>query len=166
MKKISPLQIDGNIIEMISRQWMLITAGDEHNFNTMTASWGAMGELWNRHVAIVFIRPQRHTLGFVERNSLFTLSFFDERYRAALNICGSRSGRDGDKVRDAHLTPCATEGGSVTFNEASMVIECRKLYADSLAESNFIDSSIVGAIYPERDLHRFFVGEITGVWVR
>ncbi|MDR0510488.1 MAG: flavin reductase [Rikenellaceae bacterium] len=165
MRKISPTQIEGNLIELIGRQWMLITAGDMQDFNTMTASWGAMGELWKRRVAIIFIRPQRHTLGFVERSKLFTLSFFDERYRGALNICGTKSGRDCDKVGQAGLTPCPTPGGSVAFDQACLIIECRKIYADCLSEENFIDKSIVEAIYPARDLHKLFIGEILNVFV-
>jgi flavin reductase (DIM6/NTAB) family NADH-FMN oxidoreductase RutF len=165
MKNIVPTMIEGNMIDLIGRRWMLVTAGTEQDFNTMTASWGAMGELWNRRVAIVFIRPQRYTFGFVESNGLFTLSFFDERYRAALNICGTKSGRNCDKVRKAGLTPCSTESGGVAFEEASMIMECRKIYADDLVESKFIDKTIPKSLYPAKDFHRFFVGDIINTWV-
>ena len=105
MTKIDPKQIDENVIRLIGSQWMLVTAGNPAHFNTMTASWGGLGFLWNRPVAFVFIRPQRYTFQFAEENSGLTLSFFGEEYRDALKICGSRSGRDTDKVAEAGLTP-------------------------------------------------------------
>ena len=166
MKKIDPKLIENNVIEMIGEQWMLISAGKPGRMNTMTASWGMMGQLWNKPVVQIFIRPQRHTLGFVEREESFTLSFFDEKYRPALQICGNVSGRDGDKAARAGLTPVATPGGSVSFDEASLVLECRKLYADRLREDNFTDGSMAGKIYPEKDFHHIFIGEITAAWIK
>ena len=73
---------------------MLVTAGNATSFNTMTAAWGAMGYLWNRPVAFIFIRPERYTYEFIERNDGFTLSFLGEEHREAYKICGSHSGRD------------------------------------------------------------------------
>ena len=81
MTKIDPKQIDENVIRLIGSQWMLVTAGNPAHFNTMTASWGGLGFLWNRPVAFVFIRPQRYTFQFAEENSGLTLSFFGEEYR-------------------------------------------------------------------------------------
>ena len=126
MTKIDPKQIDENVIRLIGSQWMLVTAGNPAHFNTMTASWGGLGFLWNRPVAFVFIRPQRYTFQFAEENSGLTLSFFGEEYRDALKICGSRSGRDTDKVAEAGLTPEPTPGGNVAFGEASLVLEGRR----------------------------------------
>lgn len=84
---------------------MLVTAGNAEKFNMMTASWGGLGFLWNRPVAFVFIRPQRYTFDFVERNEGFTLSFFGEEYRKVLQLCGTKSGREIDKVAETKLTP-------------------------------------------------------------
>ncbi|MCD8186883.1 MAG: flavin reductase, partial [Rikenellaceae bacterium] len=74
-------------------------------FNTMTASWGAMGFLWNKPVAFVFVRPERYTFEFMEEYSAFTLSFMGKDQRHALKVCGSQSGRDSDKIADAGLKP-------------------------------------------------------------
>ena len=65
-----------NPFRLVGREWMLITAGTLDAFNTMTASWGALGHLWERDVAICYVRPQRYTCGFMERSSVYTLSFF------------------------------------------------------------------------------------------
>ena len=104
MKKIAPKDIDKNVIKLIGQDWMLVTAGDQEKFNMMTASWGSMGYLWNKPVVMVFVRPQRYTFEFTEKKDEFTLSFFDEKYRHALNVCGSVSGRDVNKVQESART--------------------------------------------------------------
>ncbi len=168
MKKIDPKEIDGNFIRMIGEQWMLVTAGTPGDFNTMTASWGGVGELWHKPVAFVFIRPQRHTLKFTEREATMTLSFFDhDRYGKALQVCGSKSGRDTDKVALAGLTPeSAPSGEGMTFAEASLALECRKLYAENLDPAAFIEKPLIEKIYPGGDFHRMYIVEITAAWIR
>ncbi len=164
--KTDPYKEEINVFSRINKQWMLITAGDKNHFNTMTASWGGMGVIWERPVAFVFIRPQRYTLEFTEKEPVMTLSFFDEKFRSALNICGSRSGRNTDKVKESGLTPMEVPSGSMAFNEADYILECRKLYADSLKEACFIDTDIRKKIYPKNDFHRMYVVEIETFWKR
>ena len=128
MEKIDPAWITENIISLIGREWMLVTAGDASRFNTMTASWGGVGYLWNKPVVFVFVRPERYTFEFIERCDCFTLSFLCEEYREAYKVCGSRSGRDTDKVKEAGLVPFVTPLGNVTFEQSRLTLECRKLY--------------------------------------
>ena len=115
-------------LNLIGKQWMLVTAGTSEKFNTMTASWGGLGWLWNKPVAFVFIRPERYTHGFIESSDRMTLSFYGEEYREALKICGTKSGRDIDKVAATELTPMELESGSMTFGEARLTLDCRKLF--------------------------------------
>ena len=128
LTKISEEELKDNVFKLIGADWMLITAGDASSCNTMTASWGAMGVLWSKNVCFCFIRPTRHTRLFVEKNKAFTLSFFEDKYRKALNICGTISGKDKDKIKEAGLTPVISPSGSVYFSEARLVIECKKIY--------------------------------------
>lgn len=165
MKKINPKDLDQNAIKLIGEQWMLITAGGPDNFNTMTASWGAMGELWYKPVAFLFIRPQRYTYEFVDNREMLTLSFLPEEYRSALRFSGSHSGRDTDKVAETGLTPFTTEAGNVAFREASIVLECRKLYKGNMKAEAFIDKTIIDKAYPGGDFHTTFVVEIVNAWV-
>lgn len=109
-EKIEPKALDQNVFSLIGDQWMLITAGTKEECNTMTASWGGLGVLWGKPVATVYIRPQRYTLEFVEREDTFTLCFFGEAYRKALALCGSKSGRDVDKVKECGFTVATAEG--------------------------------------------------------
>jgi len=159
-KAIDPTELTDNVFKIMDSDWMLVTAGTMGSFNTMTASWGAMGILWGKRIAVCFIRPVRYTYEFIERHSVFTLSFYDEGFRDALNLCGSMSGRDGDKAKAAGLTPVAASNGSVCFGEARLVLECRKIYTHDLDPKRFLDPAIEGN-YPKKDYHRMFVGEIT-----
>lgn len=166
MKKIDSRGIDRNAIELIGKDWMLVTAGDFENYNTMTASWGALGELWHKPVAFVFIRPQRYTYEFTEKNETMTLSFFSEEYKKALQICGTKSGRDYDKVAEAGLTPFETETGGVAFREAELILECRKLYADFINKDSFIVPELVEKNYQAGDFHKMYIVEIVNAWKR
>jgi len=159
LRPIDPDEIIDNTFELIRDEWMLITAGDAESFNMMTASWGAFGELWNKKVCFCFVRPTRHTYGFMEQADTFTLTFFDEKYRDALKICGTKSGRDIDKVAETGLTPMTTEAGSVYFAEARLVLECRKIYFQDLNPDHFLEGEIHDE-YPEKDYHRMYVGEV------
>ncbi|MDR2361788.1 MAG: flavin reductase family protein [Prevotellaceae bacterium] len=157
-------EIPDNVVHLMADDWMLITAGTPARFNTMTASWGALGHLWNRPVAFCFIRPQRYTFEFAEAQDYFTLSFFDETYRPALALCGRVSGRDVDKVKEAGLTPRILESGNVAFEEARMILECRKIYTDFFSPEQFIDPAT--DIYPSGDFHKMYIGEIINVWIK
>lgn len=162
--EIRPADIGGNVFDQIGSRWMLVTAGDRRKFNTMTASWGGMGILWGRPVAFSFIRPQRYTYGFLQKNSFYTLSFYDEKYRDVLSLCGKKSGRDCDKVKEAGLTPVFSDQ-SVYFDEADLVLICKKLYEQPMDPACFLDPSIERN-YPDKDYHRIFVGEIAKVLAR
>ena len=166
MKKIDPASIPDNPVWLIGQEWMLITAGKPEKFNTMTASWGTLGFLWGKPVAFVFVRPERYTYEFMEAEAGFTLSFLSPQYRKALNICGSVSGRDTDKAAQAGLTPFAAEHGGMAFEEARLILECRKLYADFLEAEHFTDKRPLEKWYGEKEggLHKMYVGEILSAW--
>ena len=156
-----------NAFDLIGKEWMLVTAGNKEKFNTMTASWGGIGWLWNRPVAFVFIRPERYTHDFIERESRLTLSFYGEEYRSVLQFCGTKSGRDVDKVKETGLKPVALESGAMTFGQARLTLDCRKLFKSPMAEASFIDKSILEKWYgpqPGGSLHDVYVVEIEGVY--
>lgn len=157
-----------NVFSLVSDGWMLITAGSEKSWNTMTASWGGFGELWNKDVAFVFVRPTRHTYGFMETHERFSLSFFGEERRKALAICGSTSGRDTDKAAASGLSPVwlsLDAGGIMSFEEARLVLACRKVYASDIEEAKFMDPKLLEN-YPKKDFHRMYVGAIEAAWAK
>jgi len=164
-KKFEVTEIKDNPFKLIGRDWMLITAGNIEKFNTMTASWGALGVLWNKNTSTVYVRPTRYTYKFLENNDYYTLSFFPEKYRSALNFCGANSGKDINKVKKTGLCPLKGEFG-VYFNEARLVFECKKLFYSELAPERLIDKSLDEANYPNKDYHRMYIGEILNCLVK
>lgn len=165
-KEIDPREISDNFIRAIGTGWMLITAGDHVSHNTMTASWGGVGVMWNQPVAVAVIRPQRYTFEFAERCDAMTLSFLGEEYRKALAYCGSHSGRDGNKIMNAGLSVEFTDGDTPAIAQARLVLECRKLYCDMLRPENFTDRSIVERWYPEKDFHKAYVMQIEKAYIK
>lgn len=166
-KETSPRELQFNPFAKIGDEWMLVTAGQSaDDCNTMTASWGGLGVIWGKDVATVYLRPQRYTKEFVDREDTFTLSFFGEgKQRKALGLLGSKSGRDvPDKIAQAGLTPVEYEG-TVAFEEAEMVLVCRKLYARELPPEDFIDTSCDEEWYPEHDYHTMYIAAIEKVLV-
>lgn len=157
-----------DVWSLIGKEWMLVTAGDTTNFNTMTASWGGIGWLWNKPVAFIFIRPERYTHQFVEENNRLTLSFFHEDYRKALQICGTMSGRDGDKVCKAGLTPLAITEDTTGFGEARLTLVCEKLFKTPMTESAFLNKEILGKWYnllPGGSLHDIYIVEVQEAFI-
>lgn len=162
MKEISIKDLSINPFVKIGKEWMLITAGDEKSFNTMTASWGGMGALWNKDVAYTFIRPSRYTYEFTQREEYFSLCFFGEEYRDALTLCGRKSGRDCNKVKEADLTPVFIDGVPC-FEEARLTLICRKMYAQEMNESCALTEDVTKHYGEGEPYHTFYVGEIVKV---
>lgn len=164
-RQIAPDKIPGNIIKMLSEDWMLITAGNDSRFNMMTASWGGLGHLYNKPVSICFINPARYTYQLMESGDTYTLSFYTEAYRDALNYCGHNSGKDGDKVKAAGLTPITTPSGAKAFSEAWLILECKKLVSQSLIPEALADPTLKTQ-WSGKPMHKMYIGEILNVWVK
>lgn len=166
MKKIDLTTLTDNVFNLIGKEWLLITAGDKNGFNTMTASWGCIGWLWNRPVAVVFIRPERYTHLLAEQNDHFTLSFLGngDEAREIYNLCGSKSGRDCDKIKESGLQPIETESGNIAFTQSRLTLECRKLYKDSIKPECFIDNSISKWYGEKGGYHDAYILEIVNTY--
>jgi len=155
---LDPEAVQDNVFRLIGKDWMLITAGIRESFNTMTASWGGMGVLWDKKVCFAFVRPTRYTSEFLEKSEFYTFSFLEEQYRDILMYCGTKSGRDVNKVIETNLTPIFGNG-TVFFAEARLMMECRKIYVQNITPDNFLDQTM-NEYYPKKDYHRIYVGEI------
>jgi len=148
--KITPQEIPGNVIKSVGNEWMLISAGNEKGYNGMTASWGGLG-VWNKPVAFILVHTDRHTYEFIEKEEYFTLSFFDEKYKPALKLFGTKSGRDMDKAKEAGLTGISTSPG-VAYAEAKLIIVCKKGFSTMTTKND-----------PPKG-HKLYFGEIVAVW--
>ena len=175
-KRIDAKEIQGNFIEMVADQWALFTAGDKESYNTMTIAWGSLGNIWSKPTTTCYIHPDRYTFEFIEKGDYYTICFFDEEYRQALQFCGSKSGRDykeKNKAEEAGLTPAYTENGAVYFKEAYLVLECKKLYSDQFEADGFATEVVTEnsagekSVYNDRETyHKFYIGEIVNCLMR
>jgi len=153
------------IFEALGGRWMLLTAGTlaQKGHNSMTVSWGGLGVLWDKPIAVVVVRPTRYTYRFMEQAESFTLSAFGPEYRDALMLCGTKSGRDMDKLKAAGLTPIPSSRiPAPGIAQAELILECRKIYSDDVRPERFLSPDIQGH-YPKKDYHRFYLGEILAI---
>ena len=164
LKKIDLKDLRENVFTRIGDQWMLITAGQGEDCNTMTASWGGLGVIWGQPAATVYIRPQRYTKEFVDREEYFTLSFMPEAYKPQLGICGSKSGRDINKVKECGFTVKTGEGNAPHFAEADFVLVCRKRYAQPM-DGSAMPADVLEHYYPGKDYHTMYIGEVVEAYI-
>lgn len=164
MNKFENIDIKGLKINPfeLKNKWMLVTAQKDGVVNTMTASWGGFGVMWNKEVVFVVIRPQRYTKEFVDTADSFTLSFFDESYKKDLAYLGKVSGRDEDKLSKTSLTVTNTDSAPY-FDEAEMVIVVNKLYMQPMGKEYFLDKELIERWYPQSDYHFLYVAEVTEI---
>ena len=159
-----PTELTGNVFDEIGTQWLLLTAWDEKQarVNAMTASWGGMGILWNRPVLFAFVRPQRYTYGLLETSEICSACVLESGNKKAYTICGTKSGRDLDKITEAGLHPVELDG-VWGFEEAARVYRLKKLLVTDMKEEQFIDPSLF-VNYPTKDFHRVYVYEILSAY--
>ena len=154
-----------NPFEKFGKQWALLTAGNPERYNAMTISWGGMGTLWGKPVVTVYVRPTRYTYEFMESSDFFTLSFFEEQYRKDLELLGSRSGRDEDKLALTSLTPEPVGRAAVTFREAKEVLVCRTMYRQDLVR-DYMEKEIMERLYIYDEPHRMYIAEVLQILKR
>ncbi len=165
LKSIDIDQFCCNSFTLWKNKWMLLTAGslDLMKFNCMTISWGSLGYLWNKPFVQVTVRPSRLTFQYLNDYPDFTLCVFPEEYRKQLQNLGAKSGRVMDKINHSGLTPAkASIVAAPAFEEAELVIECRKIYWQDFDPDHFLDMGILSC-YPQGDFHRSMFGEILAV---
>lgn len=163
LKQIEANTLTFNPFEKLSKQWALVSAGSLDKFNMMTVSWGAVGVIWGKPSATVYIRHSRYTKEFVDAGDTFVLTFLKDGHRDALNTLGSKSGRDMDKMKDSGLTPAAVPGG-VTFDEAELVLVCRKRYVQDMPKENFVNQETLDKWYADQNYHTMYIGEIVAAY--
>ena len=147
--------------EIFNKTWVLLTAGPIDNHNSMTISWGEMGTLWGKNVCTVYVKPCRYTYNFMENNDFFVLSYFDEEYKKALSIMGSKSGRDVNKDELSGLTPVKHDKVTI-YKEAKLTIICKIIYHDDLLIDNIPDKE-KDTYYKVEKPHRMYIGEVVEV---
>ena len=159
-KEISPEALRKNPFQLIGKEWMLITSGDEDKVNSMTASWGGLGVMYGKNVAFIVVRPQRYTKEFIDKLDTFSLSFFEKEHKNTLKYMGSVSGREEDKIEKSGLTVEFIDD-TPYFNEARNVLICKKLFRQEMNGDALLDPKLDKTWYPNKDYHILYIAEIT-----
>lgn len=166
--KITPQELDRNPFSMIGKEWMLITAEKKNTeppapkINTMTASWGGMGVMWNKNTVTIVIRPNRYTKEFLDNGDTFSLTILPEQYRKELSYLGSVSGRCENKIEKAALH-VSYEESTPYFDEGNLVFLCKKLYRQPMTEEGFLLKDLITSNYPNGDFHVMYIAEILSI---
>ncbi|MBQ4382628.1 MAG: flavin reductase family protein [Oscillospiraceae bacterium] len=165
-RKIDPLAHSAQIAQSLAKGAFLTTkAGDK--VNSMVIGWGHIGRIWERPVFVAYVRGRRFTRELLDKNPEFTVNVPIEGYdRKAFMICGSKSGRDMDKISEAGLTLEAPEVISVPgIREYPLTLECRVIYRQE-QELAKIPEDIQRRFYSiENDDHIAYYGEIVAAYV-
>ena len=158
---VDPKTMTPEVFRIFDTQKALLTAGDRTACNTMTIGWCQMGDLWNRNTCTVYVRPERYTYQLMENHDYFTVSVLPENCGDIMRLCGSKSGRDTDKIKECGLTLCSGTGDAPFFQEAEWVLVCRKLYVQDLSPECVKDADIF-KFYTSAmgGWHRMYVGEV------
>ena len=160
--EIKPEELNKSAFQMIGNDWMLITAESNNKVNSMTASWGGLGVMWNKNVTFSVLRPQRYTKEFIDNSDTFSICFFNKQYKKQLSYLGSVSGRDEDKMSKTSLTLNHYDNIPY-FEEAEIIIICKKLFAQEFQPESFIEKELKEKNYPNNDFHTMYISEVLKV---
>jgi flavin reductase (DIM6/NTAB) family NADH-FMN oxidoreductase RutF len=167
---VAPTELSGNVFQLVGQDFMVITAGTETDYNSMTASWGGWGILFNEPATWCFLRASRYTLEYMKREKTYTMTYFDEPYKDQIMLFGSSSGRDSDKMKKHTLTVVKTPLGNISYKEAKLIIECELIQITTVQPDDFYTEEgktfVVDAYKEVKAYHKLVLGKITNVWVK
>lgn len=154
-------QLDLQPFTMFDPEGLLLVSGTSvEDANVMTIGWGLFGTIWGKPMAMVMVRPTRHTWGFISKAPDFTINWLADERQEALQLCGNKSGRDLNKFAAASLQPVQGSAvGSPILAESVLSLECRTLYKDMLRPEQFVEASLLRH-YAKSDYHGLFYGEV------
>ncbi|MDT8903554.1 flavin reductase family protein [Anaeroselena agilis] len=162
MKEISFSDQASKAMEVL-RQGAFLTAGDGDKSNVMTIAWGSIGFMWGKPVFTVMVRPSRHTYQFMDRGE-FTVSLPLAGMKDALALCGSKSGRDVDKVKAAGLTLRAGQKvATPVVDGCGLYYECRVAYRYDMVPGQ-LGQDYDAQWYKGSDYHTVYIGEIVAAY--
>ena len=161
-KEVNIRDIDKSAVKMISDEWALVTASADGATNSMTVSWGGIGEIWGKDVAYIFIRPQRYTYELLEKTDVFSMSFFGGEYKKELTYFGRNSGRDVNKYEATGFTTVKFDSVECV-EQAKVNLVCKKLAFQDIDPKGFLDESIENNY--NGDYHRVYIGEIVKTYI-
>ena len=164
--KVDAFDYAGYICKAMKPNGILLTTAAHGKVNTMTIGWGTIGVDWSRPVFIAYVRESRYTKEMLEANGEFTVNIpmgpIDKRI---LGYCGTKSGRDTDKIADMGLHTVESDVVSVPgIAELPLTLECKVLYQEEQDLSR-IPADIIAQYYPKGDHHHVYYGQIVNAYL-
>lgn len=167
LKKIDINDYVTNVFTDFKMKWALCTSGDINNHNSLTIGWGSLGVLWRKNICTVYVRGSRYTNDYLQNSDYFTVSFYPECCKESLKMYGTLSGRDNDKDKISGFKVIELDNG-VSYEEAELVIVCKKIYQDDFKPELFlskdIDDFYAPTIEKDNTYHYFYIGEIISIY--
>lgn len=152
-------------MEFLHKNGAFLTTDDGSNTNTMTISWGNVGFEWGKPIFTVLVRNARYTHEIIEKSDEFTVSIpLTHSLDAALRLCGTKSGRDTNKIKEAHLD--LIKGLTINtpvIGNCDLFYECRIVYKQNI-NPDFLSKDIIKNCYSDNDFHTFYYGEIVNCY--
>lgn len=153
-------------MEFLHKKGAFLTVKSGHKVNTMTISWGNIGYEWSRPVFTVLVRKSRYTHELIENSTEFTVSIpCNDDFKAAMALCGTKSGRDMDKFKAAGLN---LKSGKVVdtpvIEGCQLHYECRIVYKQEM-NPEMLREDVKGGSYGSGDYHTFYFGEIVACYL-
>ena len=162
--KISAYEIEGNSIKLFKSDCPIVVFGDLKKHNGLTVAWGTLGCLWSKEIATVYVKPTRYSFEFANNCEYFTIMWFDELKDSVNKVFGFKSGKDVNKEELCSLTPIELDGG-VGYEEASLIIVCKKIYQNPLDKNNILAKDVLEKpLYQDGLFHSEYFGEIVSVY--
>ena len=159
---------DENIFRLVGKDFTVITAGE--NPNSMVASWGGVGIMFNKPVTWNFLRANRFTLEKIRETGTYTMCYFPDQYKGDIMQFGTKSGRNTDKMAQTKLTPMATPDGYPAYAEAKIIIECKLIAASTVSKDEFYTEEaktfLQEGFDDAKDWHKLVYGEITKIYIK
>lgn len=170
-REINPFDYAGDIAKALPGG-ILLTSEAEDCVNAMTIGWGTLGVEWGVPIFVAYVRSSRFTYELIERTGEFTvcapIGELSTEMKKALALCGSKSGRDVDKIAKAGLH--VVEADIVrppALKEFPLTLECRVVYSVEQTVKDI--SSRFGKFYPAEGDHSAphvaYYGEIVKAYV-
>lgn len=159
---------DENIFKLVGKDFTVITAGETPN--SMVASWGGVGIMFNKPVTWNFLRANRFTLEKIRETGTYTMCYFPDQYKGDIMQFGTKSGRNTDKMAQTKLTPMATPDGYPAYAEAKIIIECKLIAASTVSKDEFYTEEaktfLQEGFDDAKDWHKLVYGEITKIYIK
>lgn len=164
MQQVSVFDYANAIVQAIPKGVLLTTK--DTKVDSMVIGWGTLGVEWGKPMFVAYVRESRYTHAQLESTGEFTVNIpHGEADPKILKVCGTRSGRDVDKVKEAGLV--LVEGQKVGvpgIRQFPLTLEC-KVVCKNVQAFESIDPKF-RKNYPDGgDLHTAYYGEIVNAYI-